>query len=325
MKVVFLHQPSEISAGTRGASLGKQAMEVVAWKQEDDFFERHQIVGLPHQNHLLAQEWAEGEEEKGAFKWAKRVKGLIRVFEDTIPTLRDTFQNEEVFPLILGSAHGATAASLKALKAAYPEDRIGVIWVDAHGDLHSPYTSPSGNMHGMPLAMALQSDNYDHRRRDLHAETVRHWDELKALGAETPVMQPEDIILIAARDLEVQERELMTDAGIRNLPVRRVREEGAHTIAAEALDMLKDCDRIFVSFDVDSLDASISRGTGTPVPDGLLVSEAKRLLMDLAKSPAVTAIDFVEINPTLDNKGNKMAEVAFDILKNVVEILENHR
>lgn len=297
--------------------MGPDAMRIAAYKVSKEFFELHPTQRLRDFNEWLYKPIVH--------EWAKRIEGVSKVYDAIIPELRSIVTRDDRFLVILAAAHGTAGASIKAIKSAYPEKRLGVVWIDAHGDLHSPYTTPSGNMHGMPLAIAMQKDNYEHRRRDLPPETVDRWEKLKRIGYDAPAIDPRDLLLVAARDLEVQERYLVDELGIRNFPVRRFREEGSHVIAREALEALQDCDHIYVTFDVDSLDTSISVGTGTPVPGGLIASEAKGLLRELVRNPRVQYLEVVEINPTLDDKGNVMAEVSFEILRDVVDVIESER
>lgn len=292
-------------------------MRVAAWKANDDFFLNHPTTLLPDFNDWLLKPLVH--------QWAKRIEGVIKVYEAFIPAVRDIIRKDDDFLVIMASAHGTAGASIKAVKAAYPEKRLGVIWVDAHGDLHSPYTTPSGNMHGMPLSIALQEDNKAERRRDLPQETVELWEKLKATGVDGPAVKATDIVLVAARDLEIQERKLIDEKGITNIPVRLLREEGFHIAVKKALQLLEHCDHIYITFDVDSMDQAVSVGTGTPVIGGLIPAEAKGFLKEVVRDPKVRYLEIVEINPTLDMNGNSMAEVAFEILRDVVHVIENEK
>jgi len=178
---------------------------------------------------------------------------------------------EDYFPIVLSGDHSSALGTISGIKAAYPEKRLGVIWIDAHADLHSPHTSPSGNVHGMPLAAALDSDN-----------------------------------------LDCQINEVLS---LRNYKVAEVRHRGITTCVEEALSQLKNCDHIYISFDVDSLDCDmISYGTGTPVPKGFDQFEAIEIINQIVDSTKVACFEIVEVNPLLDTKGNKMAETAFEVL-----------
>ena len=197
---------------------------------------------------------------------------------------------------------------------AFPDERIGVIWIDAHADMHSPYTTPSGNLHGMPLATALAEDNLEVQTNELDEKTEELWERLKNIGGITPKIKYADLIYIGVRDTEAQEDYLMEKHGVRNITTRELRQIGVEEVVEIVNDRLKDCSKIYISFDVDSLDPKISVGTGTPVPQGLRFKEARELLQSLCRDERVCCLEFVEINPTLDTE-NAMAETAFKLLE----------
>ena len=204
--------------------------------------------------------------------------------------------------------------------SANPTKKIGVIWIDAHGDLHTPYTTPSGNMHGMPVAISLGVDNLKNQINDISDKEKKLWDELKALGGIQPKILPSDVVFFAVRDTEEPEDNLAEEHDIKNYKVEEIRYRGIDTCLKEAEDKLSQCDLIYISFDVDSMDCDlISNGTGTPVQKGLDEEEAYKILHHFLSLEKTTCIEFVEINPLLDNKGNKMAETAFQILKRLVQ------
>lgn len=200
------------------------------------------------------------------------------------------------------------------IKAAEPKKRLGVIWIDAHADLHTPYTTPSGNMHGMPLAMVCQLDNLECKVNEPTEDTITYWEKIKTIGGDFPKILPSDIVFISVRDTEEPENFLINKYGIKNFKTSEVRTKGITQIAKETLEILKDCDQVYISFDVDSLDSSISMGTGTPVPNGLTVEEAIQLNAELIKDKRVCCWEIVEVNPTLDSE-NTMAEAAFEVLE----------
>jgi arginase len=121
-------------------------------------------------------------------------------------------------------------------------------------------------------------------------------------------------VFISVRDTEEPENQLIKTYGIKNFTTQEVREKGIQSIAKQALEILRECDQLYISFDVDSLDSSISMGTGTPVPNGLTVEEALQLNAELIKDKRVCCWEIVEVNPTLDTE-NRMAEIAFDVLE----------
>jgi arginase len=305
--IEILINKSEITAGTRGASLGPEAVMTAARKNENYFFGKYPIRHIPHLNHFL--------DAPVKFPHAKRIEGLVEIFERVSNAVRETISDKK-FPLVIASDHGSAGGTIAGIKAAHPEQRLGVIWIDAHGDLHTPYTTPSGNMHGMPLATALNEDNLECKSNEISDEEKILWQKLKSTGVEGAKIKPEDLVFISVRDTESQEDAMMERLNITNHTVDQVREFGKEEILRRCLEQLNDCDVIYVSFDVDSMDPEhTSHGTGTPVDHGLLPEEAKFFMSELAKEEKVVCMEFVEVNPCLDEKINKMAEVTFDVLE----------
>jgi arginase len=225
-----------------------------------------------------------------------------------------------LFPIVLAGDHSTAGATISGLKIANPKRRLGVVWVDAHADLHTPYTTPSGNMHGMPLAIVTAEDNKKCQIHTLDKNTESIWDKLKNIGGISPKVLPEDIVFIALRDYEKEEEALIKKHNIKVIPVAELRRKGVAQVVRQTLLTLSHCDDIYVSFDVDSLDASISRGTGTPVTNGLKEREAEDLLASLMQSHKICCFEITEVNPTLD-KENLMAEIAFNILQRCANTL----
>jgi arginase len=313
--IKFIINRSEITAGTRGSSLGPDAIKVVAWKKENFLFGKYPVEEIDNANHYL--------NKPVVHQYAKRIEGLIFIFDQISQKVKNTI-SEDKFPIILAGDHGSAGGTIAGIKAAYPNKRIGVIWVDAHGDLHTPYTTPSGNMHGMPLSTVLNDDNLQVKRNDIPEETKVLWEKLKNIGYSGAKVNPEDLIFVGVRDVEAEEIALMERLNIRNFTVEEIQQKGALIIASQINQLLSNCDLIYVSFDVDSMDPEeTSHGTGTPVSNGLTVSETKILLKELVKNPKLACFEIVEVNPCLDEKKNKMAEVAFDVLQEVVTILED--
>lgn len=310
--VVILSNPSEVGAGTRGSSLGIKALHVAGWKKNSDLFKQFVPIEVPDNNHALYTE------DRNPF--AHRIASICRVFERTAEYLLPELERGN-FPIIIGGDHSVAAGTISALRKAAPERRLGVIWIDAHADMHTPYTTPSGNFHGMPLAIALGEDNIEVRKNQPVPDTIDEWNGVKALWGIYPKIQSEDLVLFGVRDTEPEEDAMIARRGIRNFRVNEVRERGVQGCLSEAMERLKRCDQVYISFDVDSMDpALISDGTGTPVPGGFSKEESLELITGLFKSLPIVCFEMVEINPTLDTKGNKMAEEAFDILTHVVDL-----
>lgn len=310
-KVKLIESKSEIAAGTRGASLGVDALKTACLDKGSDYFALYDAIEVENENDLLF--------EGSHYEHAKLIDGVLTMEERLCVATFDAIK-EGYFPIILAGDHSTAAGSICGIKKAYPEKRLGVIWIDAHADLHSPYTTPSGNMHGMPLAMVCGLDNMDFKINTPTDEVVDYWEKLKNVGLKGPKVDPSDLVFIAIRDTEEPEEKIIEKYNILKIKTEEVKNKGVKLIAKEALDALKYCDIIYISFDVDSMDSNISEGTGTPVPNGLTVEEAKELNAALIVDKRVCAWEMVEVNPTLDSL-NLMAENAFDILESTTKHL----
>lgn len=313
--IVLLINRSEITAGTRGASLGPDAIFTAARKHQKSFFVDYPIEEIKEVNYLL--------DRPTEYKFAKRIDGLLGVYNSLNDKVSSLLLNHK-FPLVLAADHGSAGGTLAGIKSAFPSKRIGIVWIDAHADIHTPYTTPSGNIHGMPLATVLNEDNLPCKLNDLSEETIQYWEKLKHVGGIAPKALAEDVVYIAVRDTEEQENKIMERLQIKNYPVDEVRKKGVSSIIHEIETKLTDCDIIYVSFDVDSMDPDLtSHGTGTPVKNGLHPEEATEILTLLAKNEKTVCIEFVEVNPCLDEKVNKMAEVTMSLVESVLTTLGN--
>lgn len=310
-KVRLVEVKSELGAGTRGASLGIDAMKVASLGKKSNFFTCFEPIMVKNDNNRLFSD--------PQFEHARYGEGVFLMLERVCNEIKK-LRRERLFPLVLAGDHSTAAGTICGIKKADPDKRLGVIWIDAHADLHSPYTTLSGNMHGMPLAIALAIDNQECEANDVEEETEALWERIKQIGGNGPKIEPSDVVFIGVRDTESAENHLLEKYNIRNFRTEKVNEKGAKTIAAEALTLLKACDQIYISFDVDSLDPSVSVGTGTPVPNGLTKDQACELNIELIKDQRVCCWEVVEVNPTLDTE-NKMATHAFDILEATAESL----
>lgn len=313
-KIKLIENSSELGAGTRGASLGVDAMKIASIKANSKYFTNHQIIILPDNNDLLFHDIK--------YDKAKRINGVIENYELISKTVKETYQKGE-FPIVLSGDHSCAGGTIAGIKMSHPDKRLGVIWIDAHADIHSPYTSPSGNIHGMPLATALNIDNKEHQVMEISEELKDQWNRLKNIGGIAPKILAEDLVYVAVRDTEEPEDFFMAKHNVKSYTVEQVRRTGFREIAEEILQYLTACDIIYISFDVDSMDCDlVSYGTGTPVPNGLTEQEAGGLINNLLIDKRVNCLEIVEINPCLDNKQNKMAETAFRILESATAIVE---
>ena len=302
---------SEIGAGTRGASLGFDAIKIAALDFGSTFFKQFPEEQIQDENDMLL--------EPARSPHARRGKGVLNVCERVSNTVERTLRYGS-FPIVIAGDHSSSAGTIAGVKAAYPDARIGVIWIDAHADLHSPYTTPSGNMHGMPLAISLAEDNISQRTNTPDTATIEFWEQCKNMNNISPKIRYENLVYVSVRDTEPQEDYLIRQNKVKLFSTDEINNFGIDKIAREILTAVEPCDYIYVSFDVDSMDPTISRGTGTPAPNGITEKQAASLLQRLMQSPKVCCFEITEINPTLD-KENLMAENAFEILLKVTNQL----
>ncbi len=302
---------SEIGAGTRGASLGIDAIKIAALDFMSNLFVNFPSELIENENRLLY--------EPVASPYAKRIQGILTMYDRVSKAVYETVKSG-LFPLVLAGDHSTAGATIAGLKMAKPKRRLGVVWIDAHADMHSPYTTPSGNMHGMPLAISLGEDNIENQVHNPDPATVELWKKLKSIGKIEPKIEPEDIVFIGLRDFEKEEEAIIKKGGIKVIPVSEIRRKGIENVVRQTFMHLSQCDDIYISFDVDSMDSSISRGTGTPVSNGLREREAEDLIASFMQHHKICCFEIAEINPTLD-KENMMAEIAFNILQRSVNLL----
>jgi len=205
---------------------------------------------------------------------------------------------DDCIPIFIGGDHSIAAGAIGGVSHDEP---TGVLWIDAHGDYNTPDTSPSGNLHGMPLATLM----------GLGAP------EWVNVGRSGPKLDASQVVLIGIRDLDPQERKAIKGSGVTVYTMREIDERGLATVAKEALKRLSHLSRIHVSLDMDSLDPSEAPGVGTPVPGGLTYREAHLLMEIVADVARVGSMDVVEINPILDSQ-NHTAKIAVELIASLL-------
>lgn len=309
--IKLIEVPSEIGAGTRGASLGVDAIKIAALDFMSNFFIHFPSEKVEVANQLLF--------EPIHSPYAKRIHGLLDIYNRLSKSVSDCLKNN-FFPVVLSGDHSTAGGTISGIRIAKPKSKLGVIWIDAHADLHTPFTTPSGNMHGMPLAAVIGEDNLENKAHEVDEKTIKQWNDLKGVGKIMPKVLPEDIVFISLRDFEREEKSLIEKYGMKVITTGELRRIGAENVSRKVLRYLSDCTDIYVSFDVDSLDSSISKGTGTPVSNGLKEREAEDLISKFMQNRKVCCFEITEVNPTLD-KENLMAEIAFNILQRSVNVL----
>ena len=306
----IIESPSELGAGTRGASLGPSAVRLEDAARGGKIYNQ-----IPHKTLALSNS---ALFQAIQFPHAKHINGIAKAVDVLCNAVKNELHNEK-FPLVISGDHSNAAGSIAGLKDAYPEKRIGVIWIDAHGDLHTPFTTPSGNVHGMPLAASLGDVYRSQQVNKPDDETLKYWKEITHAGEHNihPKIKPEDLVLVDIRDLEEQEWIDIEDNNIKTYLPSRLRHKGMRELGKECLKYLNHCDLIYVTYDVDCMDPSVSKGTGTSVDNGLSLEEGIELLQSIMESEKVAVLEITEINPLLDTE-NKMATAVIKILDSLL-------
>ncbi|MFR1708612.1 MAG: arginase [Clostridium sp.] len=209
------------------------------------------------------------------------------------------------FPITLGGDHALATGSVAGVSKYFNGD-IAVIWIDAHGDINTFETSPSGNVHGMPLAASMGFG--DKSLTDLYFNGIK--------------VKKENVFIIGARDLDEGELQLIKDKELTVWTMDKVREIGVEQVCEELLEALKvrGIKNIHLSFDIDSVDPEIMKGTGTPVPGGFNIIDAEKLLTTIFNTRLVKAMDFVEFNPLLD-ESDMTAKNCLTLIKKIGELI----
>jgi arginase len=307
--IKIIKNRSDIGAGTRGSDMGIDAIEIAAINKNSDYFNEYEFEDVKTHNESIYDKYRSSV--------AKRIEHVVEQCTRVSNTVKKNLSNN-YFPIVLSGDHSSALGTVSGIKAVYPDQTVGVIWIDAHADLHSPYTTPSGNIHGMPLAAALGDDNLDCQVNNVAQDTQEHWNEMKSIGIDGPKVLAENLVYFGVRDTEEAEDKQIEKLKIRNYKVDEIRFRGLEICVDEALAKLSHCDVLYVSFDVDSMDCDlISFGTGTPVSRGFDQYEIIDIINQIIRSKKVVCLEVVEVNPLLDTKGNKMAETAFQVLEAV--------
>jgi arginase len=283
--------PMDLGAGRRGVDMGPSAFRIA------HIVER--IEALGHAVHELGDievpipEMAPSGDDK-----ARYLGEIAHVCEALYERVRSSL-DDSCLPIVLGGDHslsvGSVAGSAAAARAVGAP--LGLIWVDAHADMNTPETSPSGNVHGMPLAACLG---------DGPPELIR-------IGGEEPSVTPERTVLLGIRNLDEKEKQLVRDAGVHAYTMSEIDQRGLFAVFREALDIATaDGARLHLSFDLDAVDPDVAPGVGTAVRGGLSYREAHLIMETAAECGALTTLDLVEVNPILDTR-NATAELAVEL------------
>lgn len=290
--------PMDLGQERRGVDMGPSAVRYAG------LMERLQTLGYTVQDagNILVPDRDQAQVQ--AHEWIETSCGGMRHLPEVVAACRRIYEVAKEcaatpeIPIFLGGDHSMAIGTVGGSASSGP---LGLIWIDAHGDFNTPETSPSGSIHGMPVA----------------ALTGRGCEDLVNLGHEGPKMQPENIVMIGVRDLDPGERAALLSSGIHVYTMREIDELGMGTVARQTLDHLRALPRLHISLDMDSIDPGVTPGVGTPVPGGMSFREAHLLMEILAESGKVDAVDVVEINPILDH-GNATAEMAVALVASLL-------
>jgi arginase len=228
----------------------------------------------------------------------KFIKEIARVCDKLYQTARESLE-EGALPLILGGDHSLAAGSVaaSAARARGQNQSIALLWIDAHGDMNTPASTPSGNVHGMPLAALLGPEPA----------------ELSSIGGFSPTVLAEHTALVGVRNLDAREKDLVRDSGVHVYTMKDIDRLGVAAVMASALEAVsRGTSGLHVSFDLDVCDPSIAPGVGTLVKGGLNYREAHLLMELIAETGRLTALDLVEVNPALDLR-NTTAELGVEL------------
>jgi arginase len=206
-----------------------------------------------------------------------------------------------LFPIFLGGDHAIAIGTVSGVAHATSEVRTGVIWVDAHADFNTPATSPSGNIHGMPLATL----------------TGRGHPDLVEIGGPGVSVRTADVVIIGLRSVDVEEKRLLREAGVRVYTMKDIDAYGAARVVRSAIKGLTDVDRVHLSLDLDAVDPEVAPGVGTPVRGGLTYREAHLLMELVNEAGIISSLDVVEVNPILDVK-NGTAALAVELIESLM-------
>ena len=215
MELRLIEAASEIGAGTRGTSMGMAALRVAAWKHGSELFGHAEESILRDENDVLY------EDDRSPN--AHHIDGLIRFQSDLAYEVYKYLRNS-VFPIVVGGDHSIAIGSVSGTKMAFPAQRLGVVWIDAHADLHTPWTTPSGNVHGMPLALLMQIEKKGKNRPRVY--TMDTGDRLRKIGVNDRKLLPRDLVAIGLRDYAPGERGVIEELRIDVITEAAVRAQG---------------------------------------------------------------------------------------------------
>ena len=278
----------DLGAGTAGVSLGPAALRYAG------VVERLKNIGydVKDEGDIVANIHANAVTEGTHLKNLSEVARVNTLLCERI----DTVMKDGRFPLVIGGDHSIAIGTISGV--LQHKKNLGVIWFDAHGDINTAETSPSGNIHGMPVAVLL---GHGH-------------DSLTSIGGSDAKIKPENIVFIGCRDLDTGERKMLKAFGITVFTMHEIDRYGMTEVMNRAIKIASEgTDGIHVSFDVDCMDPVHAIGTGTRVPGGMTYRESHLALEMIAETGKVVSAEFVEVNPIIDVK-NQTAMISVELM-----------
>ena len=292
MNVHILEMPLDYGGRRHGSDMGPSALRLAGIRQKIEEL-GHTVVAEQHHSEIIAQEYA----DPGKNPKAKYLEPIVSACTELAGEVQTAAEKGD-FPLVLGGDHSIALGTLAGLHSAYKDKRLGVLYVDAHGDFNTTETTLSGNIHGECLA----------------ASAGYGIDDLVNLYAPGRKVDPKNICYVGVRDLDKGEKALMREAGVTVFTISDIDRLGFSEVLKNIRDFFKtNCDVVHISFDMDSLDPSIAPGTGLPVPGGLNYREALLLMEEMSSLNMVCSMEVVEVNPILDIR-NETAVMAVTLI-----------
>ena len=287
MKVAVIGVPMDLGQTRRGVDMGPSAIRYA------ELIERLQSIGVKIEDKGdIAVGRPAAEPQSAALKNLELVVKTNTLLAEKVD---DMFENG-YFPLVLGGDHSIALGTLAGTAKHF--SRLGVIWFDAHGDLNTEETSPSGNIHGMPLAASLGLGHAD----------------LTGIHGKDPKVLPENVVIIGARSLDEGERALIRKLGIKVYTMHEIDRIGMARVMEETISYLKErTDGVHLSLDMDGIDPADAPGVGTPVIGGISYREGHLAMEMLCEAGIISSAEFVEVNPILDER-NKTAIAAVALI-----------
>ena len=282
----------DLGASRRGTDIGPSALRVAGLGAA--IRAMGYTVALEEDIFVPAMETRSLEDSKARYK--PQILGVCTELAGRVKELMDAGE----FPLVIGGDHSIAMGTVAGVSAHYRDrgEEMGLIWFDAHGDMNIPGVSPSGNIHGMPLAHLLGRGDPD----------------LAGILGFSPKLNPDKVALIGIRDIDAGERKIIRESGIHVFTMRDIDEKGMAKVAREAIRVVTNGTGGFhMSFDVDGCDPSVIPGSGTLVHGGVRYREAHLLLEYCADSRHLTSMEVVELNPFMDH-GNVSAERTLQLI-----------